>query len=102
MTHGKNKYQSRENRRIVRDILMTEWDPINIRNREGYENEYDAYVGTVYVRLMDEKASTAQIERYLLDVTVNHIGIPLDAEISARCSHTAKSLASLRPKFETH
>jgi hypothetical protein len=102
MAHGKNKYQSRESRRIVRDLLMSEWDPINIKNRQGYEDEYDAYVGAVYVKLMDEKASTEQIERYLLDVTANHIGIPLDANVAARCSQTAKALTSLRPKFEIH
>jgi hypothetical protein len=59
--HGRNKYQSRENRQIVRDILMREWDPIGVSGLDGYEDEYDAYVSTVYVKLMDDGATTYQL-----------------------------------------
>jgi hypothetical protein len=45
MSHGRNKYQSRENRARVREVLMRDWDPIGIRALEGPEDEYDNMVG---------------------------------------------------------
>ena len=30
MPHGRNKYQSRENRAKVRQALISEWDPIGV------------------------------------------------------------------------
>lgn len=32
MAEDRNKYQSRENRAKVREVLMQEWDPIGVRN----------------------------------------------------------------------
>ena len=51
MSHGRNKYQSRENRAEVREVLMREWDPIGVRDCADAQDEYDAYVGKVYVML---------------------------------------------------
>ena len=42
MAHGRNKYQSRENRVRVRDILMRDWDPIGVAGIPEAAGEYDA------------------------------------------------------------
>lgn len=57
MLHGRDKEQSRRNRGRIRDLLMREWDPI------GIKDEYDGYVGKVYVMLMYENASADAIAR---------------------------------------
>jgi hypothetical protein len=57
MAHGRNKYQSRESRARVREILMREWDPIGVSGVPEAADEYDRYVGTVYVMLMDHRAT---------------------------------------------
>jgi hypothetical protein len=48
MAHGRNKYQSRENRARVREILMREWDPIGVAGSPEAADEYDSYVGKVH------------------------------------------------------
>lgn len=96
MTHGKDKYRSRWNRARVRDILMREWDPIGVFGR--VEDEYDAYVGTVYVMLMDQRASAEEIAAFLLDIEARHMGLaPGDR---ARSQRVAEMLITMRPQFE--
>jgi hypothetical protein len=47
MSHGRNKYQSRQNRARVREVLMRDWDPIGVAGIAEAADEYDGYVGTV-------------------------------------------------------
>jgi hypothetical protein len=63
MAHDRNKYQSRENRAKIREILMHEWDPIGVRDAPEAQDEYDAYVGRVYVMLVDEARHARQSPR---------------------------------------
>lgn len=72
---GRNKYQSRENRAKVREVLMREWDPIGVCDEAEAQDEYDAYVGKVYVMLMDERAIAETIAAYLFDVATEHMGV---------------------------
>jgi hypothetical protein len=72
MTHGRNKYQSRENRARVREVLMQEWDPIGVRDAPHAQDEYDRYVGQVYVMLMDQRATEQAIATYLYDAATNY------------------------------
>jgi hypothetical protein len=101
MSHGKNKYQSREDRARVREVLMREWDPIGVADIPEAADEYDGYVGAVYVMLMDQRASKEQIASYLFDVAANHMGLsaPTYAE---RSDNAASVLVSMRSDFETH
>jgi hypothetical protein len=102
MAHGRNKYQSRENRARVREVLMREWDPIGVAGVPEATDEYDAYVGTVYVMLMDQRASTEAITAYLFDIATNYMGLSASEYIAERSAQTAKVLLALRPEFETH
>ena len=81
---------------------MQSWDPIGVRDLSGAEDEYDAYVGKVYVMLMDEGATAEAIAAYLFDIAIRHMGLTDRPEILERSSRTAKILAGLRPQFETH
>ena len=102
MAHDRNKYQSRENRARVRDVLLRDWDPIGIGLEPNCRGEYDPYVGKVYVMLMDERAGEEAIEAYLLDTATGHIGVSPSDHLAERCANTAAILFAMRPEFETH
>jgi hypothetical protein len=104
MSHGRNKYQSRENRARVRAILWREWDPIGIRDSfEASEasDEYDRYADRAYVMLMDEHATAEAIAAYLFEVATDRMGLT-DSNLAEKSEHVAKLLVSLRPEFGLH
>jgi hypothetical protein len=98
---GRNKYQSRENRIKLREAPMREWDPIGVCGVPEAQDEYDAYVGKVYVMLMDERASVEMIAACLFDVATEHMGSS-GRQVNESSRRTAEILVSLRPTFETH
>ncbi len=102
MSHGRNKYQSRENRARVREVLMQEWDPIGVRDVPQAQDEYDDYVGEVYVMLMDQRATEQEITAYLYDIATNYMELSPRPELVERSARVAKLLVALRPTFETH
>ncbi len=102
MAAGRNKHQSRENRARVREVLMRDWDPIGVAGVPEAADEYDDYVGKVYVMLMDEWASSAAIAAYLFDIAANHMGISAHARLAECSARAAAALVALRSGFETH
>jgi hypothetical protein len=102
LSDGRNKYQSRENRAQVREVLMQEWDPIGVRDVPQAQDEYDSYVGRIYVMLMDERATPEAIAAYLFDIAARHMGLANQAGLAERCHQTAATLVGLRPQFELH
>jgi hypothetical protein len=64
---------------------MEHWDPIGVRNTPEASDEYDRYVGEVYVMLMDDRASEATINAYLFATATEHMGLsPSDYLAAAR------------------
>ena len=102
MSHGRNKYQSRENRARIREIFMRDWDPIGVAGVDEAADEYDAYVARAYVMLMDDRATAEQIASYLVEVATGHMGLSNRAEIVERSNSVAATLVGLRSEFETH
>jgi hypothetical protein len=80
MANGRNKYQSRENLALVREILLHDWDPIGVYDIPEATDEYDAYADKAYVMLMDEGANTSEIARYLYIVATDHMGLTDDGD----------------------
>jgi hypothetical protein len=102
MSHGRNKYQSRENRARVREVLMQEWDPIGVAGVPEAADEYDAYADKAYVMLMDERAPAEALSAYLLEVATSYMGLPSTEALAERSDRAADVLFALRPEFETH
>jgi hypothetical protein len=102
MAHGRNKYQSRENRARVREILLRDWDPIGVYGIPEATDEYDAYANRAYVMLMDEGATASEIAGYLFTVATEHMGLTDRGRLAERSDQVAKLLVSLRPEFGTH
>ena len=102
MAHGRNKYQSRENRARVREILMRDWDPIGVAGIAEAANEYDAYADKAYVMLMDQRASAEAIAAYLFDIATNDMELSNTADLADRSDRVARTLVTMRPELETH
>ena len=79
---------------------MREWDPIGVRGIPEAEDEYDRYVGKVYVMLMDEHANAEVITAYLWNTATGHMGLRPDPALAERSSRVAEKLISLRPSFQ--
>lgn len=102
MAHGRNKYQSRENRARVRRILLHDWDPIGVQDIPEASDEYDRYADKAYVMLMDERATTDTIATYLYQIAAEHMGLGHNQRLAEASKSVAETLVALRPEFETH
>jgi hypothetical protein len=103
MAHGRDKYRSRENRRLLREFLMKEWDPIGVRGIPEAHDEYDRYVGEIYVMLVDGDATVAEMERYLEEVELEYMGLTDVPSRKERRPYIAAALLQLRSTFlDTH
>jgi hypothetical protein len=58
----------------VRSILLTDWDPIGIRDVSGAGDEYDAYVVPIAKRLMAGDRPS-EVAKYLLETEVGSLGL---------------------------
>ena len=102
MVHGRNKYQSRENRARVREALMRDWDPIGVAGIPEAADEYDAYADEAYVMLMEQRATAEAVSAYLFEIATKHMGLSNIADLADRSDRVARTLVTLRPEFETH
>jgi hypothetical protein len=103
MSHGRNKYQSRENCARVRRLLWFEWDPIGVKEAiPEATDEYDRYADAAYVMLMDERANAETIAEYLYWIAAVHMGLGESEERAEVAMRIAEKLIALRPEFETH
>jgi hypothetical protein len=103
MARGHNKYRDDENLARIREVLMREWDLIGVSGVPEAADEYDSYVGGVYMMLMQGRASSEAIAAYLFDIATRHMGLSAHAaELAERSARAAAALVALRPEFETH
>jgi hypothetical protein len=102
MARGHSKHRDDENLARIREVLMREWDPIGVSGVPEAADEYDSYVGEVYMMLMQGRASSEAIAAYLFDIATRHMGLSTHAELAERSARTGAALVALRPEFETH
>ena len=58
----------------VRAILLKEWDPIGVANVPEAQDEYESYVGEVYVILIRHQARHTLVD-HLWRVETEHMGL---------------------------
>lgn len=73
--HGQDKARARANRSIVNQILMEHWDPIGL-GEDCPADEYIGYANRVYVMMMHEEASVADVTDFLHGIATDYIGLP--------------------------
>ncbi|HEX9447226.1 MAG TPA: hypothetical protein VF920_04575 [Dongiaceae bacterium] len=78
---------------------MRDWDPIGVRDEPAVQDEYDDYVGKVYVMLMDEQATAQAIVDYLQWAETDHMGLTDTAERRDRRHRLSEALVALRSQF---
>jgi hypothetical protein len=92
---------SPEDRALISEVLMRDWDPIRIINIPGSRmGEYDWYINGVYAMIVGKPASQEEIATYLQDVQNQRMGLRVTDNARERCRHAAQSLVALRVRLE--
>ena len=68
-----NRFKVREIQDKIRHVLMTEWDPIGVRDMPEAADEYDSYIGGLY-GLIQRCASRDDIVTHLRNLEVERMG----------------------------
>jgi hypothetical protein len=62
----------------IRPVLMDDWDPIGVNDVPEAADEYDGYIGGIYVLLRDS-ASDERIVQHLREIETKTMGLePID------------------------
>ena len=69
-----DKEQSRERRNAIRQILMSQWDPISVNDTPEAADEYDGYIGPL-LDLLNARASSSEVAEYLRTVEIERMGL---------------------------
>jgi hypothetical protein len=100
MAHGRDKDQTRENRARIQEILMQKWDPIGTFGI-GPDDEYDRYISTIYLMLLDERTNHQRVADHLLGLATAAMGLSDRPKLREKCALAAAALMSLREAFTT-
>jgi hypothetical protein len=91
---------SPENRALIREILMREWDPIGFRDIPGSPlHEYDSYIDGIYALVADRHTSQEKIAAHLLDIQSQRMRLRVTDAARERCRRAAQSLIAARMRF---
>jgi hypothetical protein len=63
----------------IKDVLLSEWDPIGVQAIPEAQDEYDGYVPRVYSMLITRKP-VKEVFEYLLWVENEHMGLTADRQ----------------------
>lgn len=75
----------------IREVLLKEWDPIGVRAIPEAQDEYDAYVPTLYSMLIAGKP-VCEVFEFLLWIEGEQMGLTVDRQ---RTQCIAERLMSL-------
>jgi len=75
---GKEK-RAKEIQASIRDVLMSQWDPINVCDVPEAQDEYDGYVGGIY-HLLSSGAGEKQLFDHLYKIETEYMGLKSSKE----------------------
>lgn len=75
----------------IRTVLLTDWDPIGIRDVPQASDEYDAYVAPV-AKMLAAGKSSSELSKYLTGIEIDAMGLAGDP---ARARSVADKLLRL-------
>ena len=102
MTSGRNKYQSREVRLALTNLLLRYWDPIGVRDIAGAEDEYEAYAAQIYVMMGERNFSKDDLVKYLYQTATGHMGLPATSDLMKRSIETADQIFEAKGQLLLH
>jgi len=65
--------RAREIQKAIGEVLLRNWDPIQVKDVPQARDEYDAYIGGVY-RLLSSGATALQIAEHLVRIETEQLG----------------------------
>jgi hypothetical protein len=68
----------------IREILLADWDPLNVGDSPQLADEYDRYIPRI-VALLNRVASVQEIEEFLMEVEIS-LGISPEPKRSRRAA----------------
>jgi hypothetical protein len=68
----------------IRNILLVDWDPLNVSDNPNLADEYDSYIPEILM-LLSKGVSAMEIERFLKGVEAD-LGISPEPERSRRAA----------------
>ena len=77
------KDRARRFHEAIRRALLTEWDPIGVREYPEAHDEYDSYVSTIYKMLISRKPRH-EVFDYLWWLETEHMGLTGDRQATER------------------
>lgn len=63
----------------IRQILLTVWDPIGVKDEPNAQDEYDSYVFEIF-NLLAKRATDHEITKWLLYITNARMGLNAKAQ----------------------
>lgn len=78
--------------RSIRKILLTEWDPIGVRDVAAAQDEYDAYVDAIAAALVAD-ASIDELATHLLRIEGKFLETPPNQERARRVAEILHAIA---------
>lgn len=97
----RSRHQFDKGRTRVRQILLCDWDPIEI-NASGPADEYDVYADRVHMMLLDKRAAASDIAAYLIDIAIRKMELPAGQQLAEKSDRAAKLLIDLRSEFDAY
>ena len=94
-----DKYASREFKKQLRHVLLTEWDPIGVRHINGPQDEYDIYLGDI-LHLLKTNASEVELAIFLRSIEIERMGMS-PSSVPDR-THVAATLIRIYRGFEAN
>jgi len=65
--------RARDIQKAIGEVLLRNWDPIQVKDVPQAQDEYDAYIGGVY-RLLGSGATARQIAEHLVRIETEQLG----------------------------
>jgi len=86
---------------LVRPVLLQDWDPCGVDGIPEAQDEYDGYIGHIYV-LLQSSASDLEIADHLAKIETEQMGmLPIDRERHIRVIRRLRALDLPRFRYPT-
>jgi len=78
---------------VIRETLLRDGDPIGIQDIPEAKDEYDSYVGPVFM-LLEKRSTATEFFQYLWKIETHHMGLTGDREKTERGAATLAALSN--------
>lgn len=77
----------------IQKILLKEWDPIGVQDIPEAQDEYDAYIPSIY-KIIQSKKPESELFDYLWQVETEHMGLSGNRKHTQTIAHKLFELST--------